>query len=49
MTVNVQHGQHMNPSQTHAAGISRKIVDFHLDESFDRVRVIHRAVIVAGI
>jgi hypothetical protein len=27
----------MNPSQTHAAGISRKIVDFHLDEFFDRV------------
>ena len=37
MTVNVQYRQHMNPSQTHASGISCKIVDFHLDEFFDWV------------
>jgi len=27
----------MNPSQTHAVDIPRKIIDFHLDEFFDWV------------
>lgn len=37
MTVNLRYRPHMNPSQTHAADIPRKIVDFHLDEFFDWV------------
>jgi len=37
MTVNLQYRPHMNPSQTHAVDIPRKIIDFHLDEFFDWV------------